>query len=161
MKNCISRALACVFVCGAVQVAAQKTPDSTHLICLGAGSANKVASAYAFGSNGQWATVLSKQESPFDDQVNVDINWENPDQSRIRLPRKMLPGLHGGKEGWFELREIDRSEGEIRASAAINFANHPKVRIDRKTGAISINGKAGDYSGTCQPYDPATMQHKF
>jgi hypothetical protein len=38
----------------------------------------------------------------------------------------------------------------IRASAAVNFMNNPKVHIDRVTGMISISGRAGDFSGQCQ-----------
>ena len=41
--------------------------------------------------------------------------------------------------------------------AAVNFANHPKVRIDRLAGAISIAGKAGTFNSRCWPYDPANM----
>lgn len=132
----------------------------THLVCLGAGSANKTTTASVYGSNG-WANAVASRESPFDDQVNVTLNWAEPTASRIRLPRKMLPPVHGGSGGWFELKNLKRNEQEITATAGVNFINSPKVRIDRMTGAISINGKAGDYSGNCEPYDPATAVKKF
>jgi len=135
-------------------------PTSTHLICVGAGTANKLASASVYGSAG-WANVLVSRESGFDDQVNVDLYWDRPSESRIRLPRKMLPALRGGKDGWFELGKLERSDKEITAKAQVNFVNSPNVRIDRLTGAIAINGKAGDYSGVCQPYNPETATAKF
>jgi hypothetical protein len=96
---------------------------------------------------------------PFDDQVNIEINDDNT--GRIRLPRTMLPPIHGGNEGWFDLESIKKSDSEILASAGVSFINSPKVRIDRMTGLVSISGKAGSFSGECQPYDPATAQRKF
>jgi hypothetical protein len=145
---------------GAEDGADETPPASTHLICVGEGTANKLAQASIYGSNG-WANAYANRESGFEDQVNIDIYWDRPEDSRIRLPRKMLPPLRGGKGGWFELGKLARTEKEITAKAQVNFANSPNVRIDRLTGAISINGKAGDYSGVCQPYDPEQAKPKF
>jgi hypothetical protein len=73
----------------------------------------------------------------------------------------MLPPIHGGNGGWFELKSLKTTDIEITGSAAVNFINSPKVRLDRTTGRISIAGKAGQYSGVCEPYDPATAPRKF
>jgi hypothetical protein len=136
--------------------------DSLHLVCLGAGSANKPTSTSAFASNSNgdsvWANVVGSGAVPFEDQVNVEIvNGEG----RIRMPRTMLPPIRGGKDGWFQLKNLKITDRDITASAAVNFINSPKVRIDRITGLISMDGKAGSYSGECQPYDPATAQRRF
>jgi hypothetical protein len=65
----------------------------------------------------------------------------------------MLPGIRGGSEGWFKLKAVVGDARTIRASAAVNMLNNPKVFIDRVTGTISISGKSGDYTGRCQAMD--------
>ena len=65
----------------------------------------------------------------------------------------MLPPIRGGKDGWFKLKDVQANARSIRASAAVNFMNNPKVHIDRVTGTVSISGKAGDYVGHCQVID--------
>jgi hypothetical protein len=141
---------------------AQQAPSRLNLVCVGAGSANKVTNTYAYGAdnngNSAWANVTGNRTVPFDDQVNL---WIEGNQGRLRMPRTMLPKLHGGEGGWFEINDLKMDENEITGSVAVNFANHPKLRIDRITGAISLSGKAGDYSGHCSAYDPATVQRAF
>ena len=73
----------------------------------------------------------------------------------------MLPRLRGGKEGWFELDDVKFSDAAITGTAQVNFVNSPKVRLDRRTGHISINGKAGDYAGECRKFDPAKAERAF
>ena len=135
------------------------------LTCGGAGTANKPTSTTAW-SGGQFSghagsthfggmtsghtTITGKRQQAFADQVDVRL-FEGDD--RIRLPRTMLPILRGGKEGWFKLKNVVADARSIRASAAVNIINNPKVYIDRVTGTISISGKAGDYSGQCEVID--------
>lgn len=137
--------------------------DTIHLACLGAGSANKQAYSSATvqdnWGNSAWGQVVGTRSQPFDDQVNVEIN--DDDTGRIRMPRVMLPPVHGGDDGWMKLKDVKRSDREITATAAVNFINSPKVRLDRVTGRISIDGKAGNYSGECQKFDPAAMAKRF
>lgn len=144
---------------------AQAQDGATHLVCLGAGSANKpnVTTVYGGTSNGGsgWGQAIGTRDRPFDDQVNVDLDWDNTDNSRLRMPRAMLPPIHGGDGGWFKLKNLKRTEGEITASVAVNVLNSPKLRIDRRTGAIILSGKSGDYSGSCEPYDPTKAVNKF
>jgi hypothetical protein len=73
---------------------------------------------------------------------------------RIRMPRAMLPGLHGGNQGWFKLKNLAADPRSIKASIAVGFLSSPKLFIDRVTGIISISGSDGDYSGQCQVVDP-------
>ena len=138
-------------------------PQPIHLICVGAGTAARLTSTYGSvydnRGNSAWAQVLSRRDTPFDDQVNIDIGSDGT--GRIRMPRAMLPVIRGGKDGWFELGSIKMTDSEITAAAQVNFMNRPRVRLDRITGAISISGKAGDYSGECQAYDPAATPRKF
>ncbi len=73
----------------------------------------------------------------------------------------MLPPIHGGDDGWFKLKSIEVTDREITASVAVSALNNPKLRIDRYTGMISISGKAGDFTGRCEKYDPATEHKAF
>lgn len=136
-----------------------------HLTCVGGGTANKMtvrtvnSNASVYGSVGTTpysgygnatSNVYGQRQQDFADQVDLRL-FEGDD--RIRMPRTMLPPIRGGKEGWFELKNVVADARSIRASASVNFMNNPKVHIDRVTGLISISGKAGDYSGQCQVID--------
>jgi hypothetical protein len=137
-----------------------------NLTCGGAGTANKVTARTAYsnayasgmvgttpvsGSGSATTTVYGMRQQGFEDQVDIRLFGGD---DRIRMPRTMLPPLHGGSDGWFKLKNVVADARSIHASAAVNFMNNPKVYIDRVTGTISISGKAGDYSGECQAADP-------
>lgn len=146
-----------------VLVAAQAAAQAPlNLTCGGAGTANKPTAHTAFtnaygsgmvgttpvsGSGSATTTVYGMREQGFEDQVDVRL-FSGDD--RIRMPRTMLPPLHGGSDGWFKLKNVKVDARSIHASAAVNFMNNPKVYIDRVTGTISISGRSGDYSGECQ-----------
>ncbi|MFL6758699.1 hypothetical protein [Sphingomonas sp.] len=153
----------------AAQVAAQQP---LNLTCGGGGTANKAtavsgySNTQAFGTVGTTpvsgsaqttTTVYGTRQQGFADQVDIRL-FSGDD--RIRLPRTLLPPLHGGSDGWFKLKNVKADERSIHASAAVNFMNNPKVYIDRVTGTISISGRAGDYSGQCQA-TPADAPAKF
>ena len=142
--------------------AAVGTSQPLQVSCLGGGTANKVAAATAFGwgsfhgsAGGTWfsgatsgtTTLFGTRQQGFSDQVDIRLFTGD---DRIRLPRTMLPPIHGGAAGWFKLKDVVVDARFIRASAAINFMNNPKIYIDRVTGTISISGKAGDFTGQCQ-----------
>ena len=74
------------------------------------------------------------------------------------MPRVMLPVVRGGENGWFKLNNLKIASNEITASVGVNVLNNPKLRLDRYTGAISISGKAGDYTGQCRRFDPERTQ---
>jgi len=143
-----------------------------NLTCSGAGTANKTTAATAYsntnvygtvsitpvsGSGNTTTTVYGHRQQGFEDQVDIRL-FSGDD--RIRMPRTMLPALHGGSDGWFKLKNVVADARSIHASAAVNFMNNPKVYIDRVTGTISISGRAGDYSGECQVID-ASAPAKF
>lgn len=138
------------------------------LTCLGGGTAiqpdvatvsGNTSGSYDYGQ-GQFdsstsGTITGTRQRGFADQVNIELNGT---EGRIRLPRVTLPVFRGGKEGWFELRNVKVSDREITASAAVNLLNRPKVRIDRVTGIISINGMNGNYTGECAKVEPGAQQ---
>ncbi len=146
----------------AAQLGPSPAATPIQLTCVGAGSANKTTAhtAYSHGSvfgtvgnqpfnaNGSGSTtVYGTRSQGFEDQVDIRLFMGD---DRIRLPRTLLPIVHGGDGGWFKLKNVQADARSIKASAAVNFMNNPKVYIDRVTGTISISGKAGDYAGQCE-----------
>lgn len=135
---------------------------SLHLMCFGGGSANKTTHGVVHAWNNQGgstsATYLGQRSQGFDDQVSLRMQGA---QGRLRMPRTMLPSIRGGEDGWFKLRDVSIKPDEITASVAVNVLDNPKLRLDRYSGAISISGKSGDYSGQCEPFDPARTRRKF
>jgi hypothetical protein len=157
---------AAVALCSAASLSAQTTSQQPlNLTCGGAGTANKATARTAYsegsasgmigmtpvsGSGSATTTVYGTRQQGFEDQVDIRLFGGD---DRIRMPRTMLPPLHGGSDGWFKLKDVKVDARAIHAEVAVNFMNHPKVYIDRITGTISISGKAGDYSGECQAVD--------
>ena len=142
-----------------IQAASQQP---LNLTCFGNGVANKVtvtnvygstngsgsigATPYSYSGRGN-ATAYGMRQQDFGDQVDVRL-FSGDD--RIRMPRTMLPPIHGGNDGWFKLKNVVADQRSIRAKVGVSFINGPILLIDRVTGSISISGKAGDYSGRCE-----------
>lgn len=133
-----------------------------NLTCMGGGTANKVTVTNVYGSNSGSgsvgttpysysgsgnATAYGRRQQGFADQVDIRLFGGD---DRIRMPRTMLPPIHGGSDGWFRLKDVVADARSVRAKVAVNFMNSPKLFIDRVTGTISISGKAGDFSGQCE-----------
>ena len=146
----------------AVSASAQDSTQRFDLVCLGGGAATRQDNVTVSGWNSVGgygsANIVGNRSVPFDDQVNL---WIEGDEGRIRMPRAMLPIIRGGEDGWFRVGSIQIGANEITGTIRVNPLNNPRVRIDRLTGAISISGKAGDYVGRCQRYDPDTIQRAF
>ena len=133
-----------------------------NLTCMGGGTANKVTvtnvygttsgsgsvgtTPYSYSGSGN-ATAYGRRQQGFADQVDIRLFGGD---NRIRMPRTMLPPIHGGNDGWFRLKDVVADARSVRAKVAVNFMNNPKVFIDRVTGTISISGKAGDFAGQCE-----------
>src|SRR3954452_24760069 len=86
---------------GAWPAAEAVSGEALALTCSGAGTADKQRGSVAFGRRG-WAGVVSYHDRQFADQIDVRL-FSGDD--RIRIPRTMLPGLHGGQDGWFQLKD--------------------------------------------------------
>lgn len=130
------------------------------LACIGGGTALKPDSATISGSQsgsydygqGHYSGTFSgsidgTRQQQYADQVDIEMNGN---EGRIRFPKAMTPIIRGGKNGWFKLRDLDRSGRAITASIGINFINRPKLHIDRVTTVINITGMGGDYTGQCK-----------
>ena len=132
-----------------------------NLVCFGSGSATKPAGAMAFGPGGAGdaVTIVGQRGVGFEDQVNVEI--DDAEVAKIRMPRAMLPPLHGGKDGWFQIDELKTTDTEISGKVQVSLVSKPKLRLDRITGHINVTGKIGTFAGECEPFDPAKVQRKF
>ena len=141
---------------------AAAAPQPLNLTCMGGGTANKVSVSNVYGSNSGSGmvgttpysysgsgdgTIYGHRSQGFADQVDIRLFGGD---DRIRMPRTMLPPIHGGSDGWFRLKDVVADARSVRAKVAVNFMNSPKVFIDRVTGTISISGKAGDFAGQCE-----------
>lgn len=151
-----------IFALAAIAAAQGPAQQPLKLTCLGAGTANKttvhtgrssgnvmgnIGGTPVYGTTSGTTTVYGSRSHGFEDQVDVRLFIGD---DRIRLPRTMLPPIHGGEAGWFRLKNVQADARSIKASAVVNFMNNPKVHIDRVTGTISIAGKAGSYAGRCE-----------
>jgi hypothetical protein len=136
--------------------------NELHLLCSGGGVFAKTigSTAVVTNSDGQvvYGSGTSTQSVSYEDEVSVEILG---DKGRIRLPASIVPAIHGGNDGWYELKNLKIGENEILASAALNWINNPKIRIDRLAGTISINGRNSNFSGRCQSYDPNNVIRQF
>jgi hypothetical protein len=142
--------------------ATQANADTLNLVCLGAGAATRFSNTQVWGGNSNgttaWANGLSERSVGFDDQVTLELDGST---GRIRMPRAMLPRIRGGKDGWFEVKDVRFAENEITGTVQVSVLNSPKLRVDRLQGMISISGKSGDFSGRCEAFDPAAVQRRF
>ena len=129
-----------------------------NLVCAGAGSATRDNDGSLFSGGDTIFGTFGKRDVGFEDQVNL---WIENGEGSLRMPRSMLPNIRGGKDGWFGLRNVETSEHEITATITVSVINKPKLRLDRYTGAISISGKSGDYTGQCKKFDPAQVERAF
>lgn len=133
-----------------------------HLICGGGGVGRRTSPGTAQVWNGGGPTTVTTQNQVsegYGDQVAVELNG---DAGRIRVPRSILPTIRsGGRDGWWELGSIQYSANEITARFTLNFMNRPRVRIDRLTGHINIDGRNGNFDGQCEAYDPSQVQRRF
>jgi hypothetical protein len=132
-----------------------------HLICSGGGTHVVGHSSVITSTDGMAAPIVvnSTGHVGYDDEVVVEIEG---DTGRIRPPSGIKPPIHsGGDDGWWRLKEVRVGENEIKAKFSFNFMNNPQVQIDRISGHIAIRGKTGSFSGTCEPYDPTTVQRRF
>jgi hypothetical protein len=138
-----------------------QTALSLHLICAGGGSSHAQESATAVRDYdyAHPVEITGRVRVGFNDEVAVDIAGET---GRIRVPDAMKPRIRsGGRDGWWELRNISVTDDEIRASFALNFMNHANVRIDRRSGNISIREMGASFNGYCNRYDPADTPMRF
>jgi hypothetical protein len=136
--------------------------DALNLICQGQGE--KMTSDYT--SRLEWdkhdhryraRSGYETHMKDFDTAVTIQIQ---ADDGRIRLPEKLIPPLNSGgdHQHWWQLHDILMTDNEIRASYKLNGLNHPKLRIDRASGIITIKGTGQNFEGRCDKIDVGTRR---
>ena len=83
------------------------------------------------------------------------------DGGEARLPQIIRPPFGSNRDGWYSLKKVLWADNEITARVRYNGIASAKLRLDRITGMVTVDGSAGRFSGTCAPYDPATVNRKF
>jgi hypothetical protein len=159
---------AVVAVVASSPVVAQPVPGTSapgltlHLVCRGIGDheVRHGSVGTIFGRHGGVATGFGStgEQDQFGEQMDINIEGAN---ATTRVPRRFLPPLHGGNGGMFDIKDMVVTEDTITGTVLINVTNHPKLRIDRRTGAVDLDGKVGSYSGECKPYDAVTAPRAF
>lgn len=125
-----------------------------RLVYSGSGSVatteTTLTTEYHRHSGPRYGTAQTMTRREFSGSGEVEIA---DGRARIRLPRPMMPLLRGDNDGWFSIEDLFVNHREITGSVRINALNKPKVRIDRMSGLISIQGGLSDFSGQCDPVD--------
>jgi hypothetical protein len=104
------------------------------------------------------AVVTDSGRKQFSGSGYVDVQGNS---ARIKLPSAMVPLLGGGNGGWFIVNELWINDDEITGTIRLNALNKPKLRIDRRSGRITIEGGFSDFSGRCDVVHDGADRRKF
>jgi len=96
------------------------------------------------------ANAQSTRKEPFQGIAVVEISGG---MGRIRLPEPLVPPLNTRSDGWFSIHDLVISPDVITGKIKINFLNSKNLRIDRRSGLLSIDGSSGNFSGQCEASD--------
>lgn len=128
--------------------------DELHLVCVGGGSHLQETSSFAVAHNNfggsAWGHAVGIGHAGYEDEVSIDIV---DGDGKVRLPRSLLPPIHGGDDAWFKMTNLVEGDREITGSANVNVVTHPKIRLDRYSGVVSIDGRMGTFTAQCQKVD--------
>ena len=59
------------------------------------------------------------------------------------------PSNSGGSDGWWDIDELLVGHNEIRGRFRLNALNRPTLNIDRRSGAITVEGMIA-FNGRCE-----------
>lgn len=153
--------VAILYTASVFLVAPPAIAGDLHLVCVGGGSHLQEKSMFAVAHNNHggtaWGQAVGIGHEGYEDAVSIDIV---NDEGKIRLPRVLLPPIHGGDDAWFKLTNLKQDDREITASANVNMVTHPKIRLDRYSGVLSVDGRMGTFTAQCEKMDEST-QRKF
>jgi hypothetical protein len=89
-------------------------------------------------------------KSDFQATINVSIHG---DRAEIQLPKSLIPPLHGdSNNGWWNINDLIVGHDEIRGQFRLNGLNQPRLSINRRSGAITIDGMI-KFNGRCDADD--------
>lgn len=130
---------------------AQSDSGDINLVFTGSGSvtATQTATINTYNTRTKhfqtgFASSTGRREFSGSGYVEISSRF-----ARIKLPSQMMPPIRGDNDGWFTIQDFFMNDREITGTIRINALNKPKLRIDRHTGRISIEGGYSDFSGEC------------
>lgn len=129
--------------------------SSLTLICYGEGSrpSQNYRSGYVWNSRKgryEYGGVIENGTREFDSEVQIELRGGS---GFIHLSGKMIPPINSrGENGWWDLRDIKVTSDKITASYRLNGLNKPKIKINRRSGRITIDG-IEDFRGECDVGD--------
>ncbi|NTU92852.1 MAG: hypothetical protein HGB29_01385 [Chlorobiaceae bacterium] len=126
-----------------------------NLTCRGSGVATKSESANINTYDPKTkkyrtTTAQSSSKEPFQGIAVVEIAGG---MGRIKLPEPMVPPLSTRDEGWFKINDMVVTPDVITGKIKVNFLNNKALRIDRRSGLLTIDGSSGSFSGQCEATD--------
>ncbi|SEL06979.1 hypothetical protein SAMN05216359_10538 [Roseateles sp. YR242] len=128
-----------------------QTDDRLSLVCFGEGEHTTYESHSGLEYNNdkkkyETAERLESEKKKFQTAVSLEIDGGN---GRIHLEKVMIPPLNsGGSEGWWPLRDLRVEPDAISGHFKLNALNSPTIRIDRRTGLITVKG-IETFTGKC------------
>jgi hypothetical protein len=132
--------------------------EALDLICRG--TAVHTEATQSFGcirtDSGRSADAdeTTYQQARSEESLRVRIDAHGA--GAIKPPAAILPPIHKGKDGWWDLEGLSVTDAVIRGKYSLNILNHPTVEIDRRTGDFDMHGMGLRFSGTCEkaPEEP-------
>ncbi|MYM24222.1 hypothetical protein GTP46_16365 [Duganella sp. FT135W] len=138
---------------GAAQ--SQDRGEDIQLVCYGGAEKTTSEVHSGFEWDAQQHKYVPKQsvetgKSDFQATINVSVHG---DRAEIQLPKSLIPALHGdSNNGWWGIDDLIVGHDEIRGQFRLNGLNKPRLSINRRSGAITIDGMI-KFSGRCDPDD--------
>lgn len=129
--------------------------DDLTLICYGQGEHAVMSShsGYEWDDKSKRYQPTQRIESGSEQfQTGVQFEFRNG-SGRVHLTDKLIPPLHsGGKDGWWQLEDVQMTPDRITARYRVSGLNRLSVDIDRRTGVAEIKGRPG-FNGKCDVGD--------
>ncbi|GEM_PF-1569890 len=129
--------------------------QAVSLLCPGEGTVPAVTSEEVTDYNRDSRTSESHYETRSTDKrfhgtVEIELTPADGEYAgRIKPPRDLVPPLHAGdNRGWWSLGNVRASGDVLTADFHLNGLNRPRLRLDRRTGDLSLDGLSR-FSGTC------------
>lgn len=126
-----------------------------NLTCRGSGYSRKSESTNISSYDPEtkkYKTVTAQTNSKesFEGIAVVEISGS---MGRIKLPEQIVPPLNTRSDGWFNIHDLTVTPDLITGDVKINFLNSKKLRIDRRSGLMTIEGGGTSFSGQCVATD--------
>jgi hypothetical protein len=69
---------------------------------------------------------------------------------RIKIPEPLVLSINTRDRGWFKIKELVVDQNVITGRITLNFLNKKDLRIDRRSGLLTLDGRNDSFSGQCE-----------